>query len=283
MLRASLEEDLGDPGDVTTIATVAARSPARAAVRAGERSIVAGLALFDPLAGAFRARGRPEEEATSLEMVGSVGDGSQVDAGGVVCTLAGTARALITVERTFLNFLGRLSGIATVTRAYVDAVRAVGSPARVLDTRKTTPGHRVLEKYAVACGGGTNHRIGLFDAVLIKDNHVVAAGGIGPAVGRALAKAPAGIKVEVECDSLDQVEQALAAGAKAVLLDNFTTADVATAVKTVAGRARVEVSGGITLETIGAYARSGADDISVGRLTHSAPSVDVSMEVELLR
>jgi nicotinate-nucleotide pyrophosphorylase (carboxylating) len=175
-----------------------------------------------------------------------------------------------------------MSGIATETAKYVAAVRDVGASTRILDTRKTTPGHRLLEKYAVVCGGGSNHRMGLFDAVLIKDNHVIAAGGITQAVRRALETAPAGVDVEVEVDTIDQLREALGAGATAVLLDNFTPEAVRTACAEIAGRARIEVSGGISLDTVAAYAAAGADDISVGRLTHSAATVDISMEIELL-
>jgi nicotinate-nucleotide pyrophosphorylase (carboxylating) len=257
--------------------------PARGQVIFRDGGVAAGLALFEPLRAAFCARGRAEEEAATLRMAGGVRDGAHVAAGATACTIEGHARAVLTFERTFLNFVGRLSGIATLTAAYVAAVRGVGSSARVLDTRKTTPGWRALEKYAVACGGGHNHRMGLYDAILVKDNHVAAAGGIDEAVRRALARAPKGIAVEAECDSLEQAERALAAGAKALLLDNFTPDEVATAVKLVAGRARVEVSGGVTLETIAAFAAAGPDDISVGRLTHSAPSLDVALDVELVR
>lgn len=268
---------------MTTLATVDPGTPARAIVRVRERGIVAGLALFAPLVAAFRERGRAEEEAASLQMHDAVTDGTLVDAGGSACALAGTARALLMIERTFLNFVGRLSGIATLTHTYVAAVRAVSATTRVLDTRKTTPGWRVLEKYAVACGGGSNHRMGLYDAVLVKDNHIQAAGGIENAVRRALARAPRGVRVEVECDTLAQVDSALAAGATAILLDNFSPEQVEVAVRRIAGRARVEVSGGVSLQTIAAFARGGADEISVGRLTHSAPALDVALDLELVR
>ena len=183
------------------------------------------------------------------------------------------------IERTLLNLVGRMSGIATLTARFVDAVRATGSSTRILDTRKTAPGHRVLEKYAVRCGGGHNHREGLFDGILIKDNHVAAAGGIAAAVRRALENAPAGVFVEVECDNEAQVEEALAADARAILVDNFEPEQVRAVMKQVAGRARVEVSGGITLDTVSRYAAAEPDDISVGSLTHSAGTVDVSMEL----
>jgi nicotinate-nucleotide pyrophosphorylase (carboxylating) len=280
LIRLALEEDLGT-GDVTTLATVAPNTPARAVLRFRTPGVTAGLAVFEPLAAAFRARHRPEEEADTLALVDSEGDGARVAAGAAVCSLGGSARALLTVERTFLNFVARLSGVATLTHAYVEAVRAVGAKTRILDTRKTTPGWRALEKYAVACGGGDNHRIGLFDAVLVKDNPVAAAGGIGQAVRRALAAAPKGMTIEVECDTTEQIDEALAAGATALLLDNFTPQQVEAAVAKVAGRARIEISGGVTLETVSAYARAGADDISVGRLTHSAPALDVTLELEM--
>jgi nicotinate-nucleotide pyrophosphorylase (carboxylating) len=268
-------------GDVTTLATVSAHTKARAVLRFREPGVVAGLAVFEPLAATFRARGRPDEEADSLAMKHSVGDGVRIGAGGAACTLAGSARALLTFERTFLNFVARLSGVATLTREYVDAVQAAGATTRILDTRKTTPGWRTLEKYAVLCGGGHNHRFGLFDAVLVKDNHVLAAGGIGEAVRRAISRTPSGIAVEVECDNDAQVDEALAAGATALLLDNFTPAQVEKAAARIAGRARIEVSGGVTLQTVAEYARAGADDISVGRLTHSAPALDVTLELEI--
>jgi nicotinate-nucleotide pyrophosphorylase (carboxylating) len=280
LLRLALEEDLGS-GDVTTLATVPAHTPARAVLRFRDPGVTAGLAIFEPLAAAFRARRRPEEEADMLALVECAGDAQRVAAGAAVCSLSGSARALLTVERTFLNFVARLSGIATLTHAYVEAVRAVGAKTRILDTRKTTPGWRALEKYAVACGGGENHRMGLFDAVLVKDNHVEAAGGVAPAVRRAIAAAPQGMPIEVECDTAEQIDEALAAGATALLLDNFTPQQVEAAVAKVAGRARIEVSGGVTLETVAAYASAGADDISVGRLTHSAPALDVTLELEI--
>jgi nicotinate-nucleotide pyrophosphorylase (carboxylating) len=282
LLRASLEEDLG-AGDITTLATVNPNTRARASLRFRDPGVVAGLAVYHPLAALFRARNRAEEEAESLAIVEWLGDGAHVRAGASACTLTGSARALLTLERTFLNFVSRLSGIATLTHAYVQAVRAVGARARILDTRKTTPGWRALEKYAVACGGGVNHRMGLFDAVLIKDNHVQAAGGIGEAVRRALARAPAGVAIQVECDTEAQVDEALAAGVTALLLDNFRPSEVERTVARIAGRARIEVSGGVTLETVAAYAHAGADDISVGRLTHSAPALDVTLELELER
>jgi nicotinate-nucleotide pyrophosphorylase (carboxylating) len=193
-----------------------------------------------------------------------------------VARVEGAARALLSGERTALNLLGRLSGIATLTRRYADAIAGTG--AVLLDTRKTTPGLRALEKYAVRCGGGTNHRLGLFDGILVKDNHLRLAGGVREAVER-LRAAGSGLEIEVECDTLDQVAEALAAGADRILLDNMDPALLRRAVELTAGRAELEASGGVTLETIRAVAETGVDVVSVGALTHSARSLDVSMEV----
>jgi nicotinate-nucleotide pyrophosphorylase (carboxylating) len=192
----------------------------------------------------------------------------------VVARLAGNARALLTGERTALNLLGRLSGIATLTRAYVDAVDSTG--ATILDTRKTTPGLRALEKLAVRVGGGTNHRFGLYDGILIKDNHLRLAGGVAEAVRRAQGN---GVPVEVECETLDDVRAALDAGAEIVLLDNMTVSQTREAVLLVGDRAKTEASGGVTLDTVRSIAEAGVDYVSVGALTHSARSLDVSMEV----
>jgi nicotinate-nucleotide pyrophosphorylase (carboxylating) len=189
--------------------------------------------------------------------------------------VTGPERAILTAERVALNFLGRLSGIATLTRRYVDAVAGTG--AAILDTRKTTPGLRVLEKHAVACGGGRNHRFGLDDAVLVKDNHLRAAGSVARAVE--LVRAATDLPVEVECESLDQVRQALAAGVDAILLDNMSLDELRTAVVLTGGRARLEASGGITLDNVRAVAETGVDEISVGALTHSARSLDISLEL----
>lgn len=281
LFRLALAEDIGD-GDLTSACTIDAGTRAVANVVAREDLTVSGLGLFDPLLEEFQKLcPQAQHEAADVHLLESRADGSAVVAGDVLCRFEGSARGLLTLERTFLNFVGHLSGVATEAAKFVAAVRAVGASTRILDTRKTTPGWRQLEKYAVVCGGGANHRMGLFDAVLIKDNHVIAAGGIGAAVKRALAQAPAGVDVEVECDTIEQLREALTAGATSVLLDNFTPDQVRAAVAEIAGRARVEVSGGITLGTVAEYAAAGADDISVGYLTHSARCVDVSMEVEL--
>lgn len=279
LLRLALGEDIGS-GDLTTRLTVARGTRGRGRVVAREPLVVAGLALFAPLVEELIAMGEPG--AASLTLTEQVAEGSRVEAGASLCTIDGEAGPILTLERTLLNFVGHLSGVATETARVVGLVREAGCSTRILDTRKTTPGMRRLEKYAVLCGGGSNHRIGLFDAVLIKDNHVIAAGGIDRAVKAALAGAPPGTDVEVECDTLEQVNVALASGAKAVLLDNFPVERVAEAVALIAGRARVEVSGGIGLDSVVAYAKAGPDAISLGRLTHSARSVDVSMEITLL-
>jgi nicotinate-nucleotide pyrophosphorylase (carboxylating) len=280
LIRLSLDEDVGR-GDVTSEATVPATARARGTVVARQDLVTSGLVLFAPIVEELAKRSGLAS-ASELRIEDRVGDGVHVAKGMALCTIHGGARVLLTLERTFLNFVGRMSGIATMTSRYVAAVRATGANTRVLDTRKTTPGHRLLEKYAVRCGGGDNHRMGLYDAVLIKDNHIVVAGGIGAAVRSALAHAPKGIDVEVECDSVAQAEEAIAAGATALLLDNFTPDSIRAAAKLIAGRARIEVSGGVTLETIGAYASAGVDDVSVGRLTHSAPSADVALDFEHL-
>ena len=202
-------------------------------------------------------------------------DGDAIEPPAIVARVAGSERAILTGERVALNFLGRLSGIATLTRRYVDAVEGTG--VAVLDTRKTTPGLRALEKHAVACGGGRNHRFGLDDAVLVKDNHLRAAGSVAAAVE--LVRGATDLPVELECESLDQVGEALDAGVDAILLDNMTLAELREAVALNAGRARLEASGGVTLDTIRDIAETGVDEISVGALTHSAPALDVSLEL----
>jgi nicotinate-nucleotide pyrophosphorylase (carboxylating) len=267
LLDAWLAEDLGD-GDVTTEATVPADLVVRAELLIKAPGVVCGL----PLAEQVFARLDPDVRFEAL-----LREGARVDAVPVVAaSIAGRARAVLTGERLALNLVGRLSGIATLTARYVSAV--AGTSAAILDTRKTTPGLRVLEKYAVACGGGRNHRIGLFDAVLVKDNHIAVAGSVGEAVRRARAHAP-GLELEVEADTLAQVEGALEAGADSILLDNMPPDLLAEAVRLVSGRARTEASGGVTFDTVAAVARSGVDTISIGALTHAAASLDVSLEV----
>jgi nicotinate-nucleotide pyrophosphorylase (carboxylating) len=265
IVLAALAEDIG-AGDVTTEATVAADAVGEAAVLVKEPGVVCGLRAVEAT---FRALD-PE-----IEFEAFARDGDAVEAPAVVARVVGSQRAILTGERVALNFLGRLSGIATLTRRYAEAV--AGTRAVVLDTRKTTPGLRALEKHAVAAGGGRNHRLGLDDGVLIKDNHLRSAGSIAAAVE--LVRRASDLPVEVECDTLDQVREALEAGADAILLDNMTPPELRQAVQLVDGRARLEASGGVTLETIRAVAETGVDEISVGALTHSAPSLDVSLEL----
>jgi nicotinate-nucleotide pyrophosphorylase (carboxylating) len=264
----ALAEDVGS-GDVTTEATVPAGTRARARVTQKTPGVVFGLELAE-------ATFRTLDPDIRLERL--VEEGAWRE-GGAVLDLEGAARAILTGERTALNFLQRLSGIATLTARCVEAVS--GTRARILDTRKTTPGLRLLEKAAVAAGGGTNHRIGLFDAALIKENHAAIAGGVAEAVRRVREAAPE-IPLEVECRSLDEVDQALAAGARRLLLDNMTAPELAAAVERVAGRAKLEASGGVTLQTLPEIARTGVDFISVGALTHSAPALDLSLILEPL-
>ena len=266
LVARALAEDIGQ-GDVTSRVVVDADLMARGVILAKAPIVVAGL---DVAFEVFRQ--------VDPDVVVDVrwGDGAHCERGETVAVVTGRARALLTAERTALNLLQRLSGIATLTASYVDA--AAGR-IRLLDTRKTTPTFRALEKYAVRCGGGTNHRFGLDDAILIKDNHKRLAGGITPAVTRALAAAT-GLRVEVEVETLAELDEALAAGATSVLLDNFTTYDLRRAVERVAGRARLEVSGGVTRERVAEIASTGADTVSVGALTHSAPAVDLSFELE---
>lgn len=264
-----LQEDIGR-GDVTTTSVVSASASGRARIEAREPAVIAGL----PLARACfeLCDGEPVEWQPKVQ------EGGRADANETLSVIEGRLRAILTAERTALNLLGHLSGIATQTARFVDAL--TGTNAKVVDTRKTTPGLRELEKYAVRMGGGTNHRSGLDDGVLIKDNHIAAAGGITEAVTAAKAKASHGLKVEVEVEDIDGLEQAIAAGADIVLLDNMTVEDVATSVERAAGRVLLEASGGMTLENVAAYAHAGVDLISVGALTHSAPNVDVALEVE---
>lgn len=265
IVLAALAEDLGQ-GDVTTEATVSPDAIGTAELLIKEPGVVCGLLAAEVT---FRALD-PEVEFESL-----VPDGVAIERATAVAVVSGSKRSILTGERVALNFLGRLSGIATLTRRYVDAVSGTG--VAILDTRKTTPGLRALEKHAVACGGGRNHRFGLDDGVLVKDNHLRAAGSIANAV-ESLRDATF-LPIEVECDTLDQVAQALEAGAEAILLDNMSLDDLRTAVALAGGRARLEASGGITLENVRAVAETGVDEISVGALTHSARSLDVSLEM----
>jgi nicotinate-nucleotide pyrophosphorylase (carboxylating) len=266
LVARSLAEDIGT-GDVTSLATVPERARARATITQKEDGVIYGVAVAVEV---FRAL----DPETVVERTGV--EGEWREAGSVVLIVEGNARALLGAERTALNFLGRLSGIATLSARAVAVVE--GSGARVLDTRKTTPGLRALEKQAVAAGGATNHRHGLFDAVLIKENHIAVAGGIAAAVGAARDHAPS-LPLEVEVRDTAEIEEALAAGAPSLLLDNMSTAELRAAVELVAGRAALEASGGVTLETLRAVADTGVDFVSMGSLTHSAASLDLSLNL----
>jgi len=271
LVAAWLAEDIGR-GDVTTNSVVPADVLGRAHIETREPCTVAGMgvaALCFELAS--------ERFDGTLEFKEVVGDGSRVEAGDVLGRIEGPLAPILTAERTALNLLARLCGVATITRRYVQAVD--GTKARIVDTRKTTPGLRSLQKYAVTVGGGSNHRFGLDDGVLIKDNHLVAAGGVTEALTRARAGAPHGLRIEVEVASLTELQEALDAGAEAILLDNMTPETVVEAVRVNGERALLEVSGGINLDTVRSYAMTGVDLISVGALTHSAPSIDLALEL----
>jgi len=269
LVRRALAEDLGRAGDLTTDAIVATSATATARVVARSEGRVAGVG---PAAAAFRLL----DDRCAVEVAAV--DGSDVEEGGTVFFVRGPGRAVLTAERTALNLLGRLCGIATLTRAFVREIEGTG--ARVTCTRKTTPGLRVLEKYAVRCGGGASHRFGLDDAVLIKDNHLAVAGGVRPAVERARSAVGHLVSIELEVDTLEQLAEGLEVGVDAVLLDNMDPATLRRAVEMVAGRCSTEASGGITLATARAIADTGVDLLSVGALTHSAPSLDVSLEID---
>ena len=269
VVRAALFEDLGRAGDITSEAIVPAEAEVEAVVAARRPGILAGIEtallafeLIDP--------------GLRIELLAR--DGERLAPGQPVARIAGRARPILAAERTALNFLGRLSGIATATRTFADAI--AGHKAKIVCTRKTTPGLRALEKYAVRQGGGANHRFGLDDAMLIKDNHIALAGGVRPAVERARAQAGHLVKIELEVDTLEQLAQGLALGVDAVLLDNMDPPMLAEAVGMVGGRAVTEASGRITLETVAAVAATGVDLISSGYITHSAPSLDLGLDIE---
>ena len=266
LVRQALAEDRGR-GDATSAATIARGTRARGTIIAKSDLVVAGL---DVAAEAFRQL----DPRAVFEV--QWGDGSRVQAGEVVANVRGDAHALLEAERTALNFLQRMSGIATLTAKFVDAA---GGGITILDTRKTTPGFRVLEKYAVRCGGGTNHRHRLDDGILIKDNHKRLGGGVAAAATRAMEQS-GGLPVIVEVETLAELDEVLATGVTRILLDNFSTYDIREAVKRVNGRAEIEISGGVTLERIPELATTGARYVSIGALTHSAPAADLSFELE---
>ena len=266
----ALDEDLGRAGDITSIATIPETTPAHAVMVARQAGVIAGLPLavatFRKLSGDIRIEAH-------------VRDGARLVAGARVLTLAGPARAMLSGERTALNFVGRLSGIATLTADYVE--KTEGSRLRICDTRKTTPGLRALEKYAVRCGGGFNHRFGLDDAVLIKDNHIAVAGGVRAALARARAHVGHLVKIEIEVDTLDQLREVLESGiADVVLLDNMDATTLAEAARIAKGRVVLEASGGITLGSIAKIAATGVDYVSAGALTHSAGNFDIALDIE---
>jgi nicotinate-nucleotide pyrophosphorylase (carboxylating) len=271
-VQAALAEDIGE-GDATTMATVPENAMARARMCARETLVVAGIEFAEA---AFR------ETSGDIQIKRLMQDGQRASADKPIMEISGRARAILSAERVALNFVQRLSGMATLTAQFVDAIK--GTNTQILDTRKTTPGWRRFEKYAVACGGGRNHRMGLYDMILIKDNHLVALrnespNAIAAAVARAREKFPQ-LKVEVEADTLNQVEQAVEAGADFILLDNMNPVQLRLAVQKAKGRAQTEASGGITLATVRAIADSGVDFISVGALTHSARAVDIGLDFE---
>jgi len=266
-VAAALAEDLGTAGDITTDAIIPSDAEAEATIVARKEAVIAGLDLAEATFGALDP---------DMQFHRAVRDGARVEAAAVLARVAGKTRALLTAERVALNFVGRLSGIATMTAAYVAAVE--GTRARIACTRKTTPGLRALEKYAVRAGGGVNHRFGLYDAVLVKDNHIAASGGLSNALGRLRTRIGHLVKIEVEVDTIDQLGEALAFPIDAVLLDNMDVAMLKEAVRLVAGRVKTEASGGVSLETVREIALSGVDLISVGALTHSATSLDLSLE-----
>jgi nicotinate-nucleotide pyrophosphorylase (carboxylating) len=268
IVRRALAEDLGS-GDVTTDATVRPDQQARGVFLAKSDCVLAGVEVALEV---FR-----QLESTVRVVFGNR-DGDRVSAGDSFGEVIGSAHTLLIGERTALNFLQRLSGIATIARKYVDAA---GGRITILDTRKTTPTLRALEKYAVAVGGATNHRVGLFDAVLIKDNHISLAGGVAPAVAR-IRQERADVPIEIEAQTLDEVDEALNASADLVLVDNMSLGDIREAVRRARGRAKIEISGGVTLDRIPELSMTGADFVSVGALTHSAPAADISFEIEPL-
>ena len=271
-VQAALAEDIGG-GDATTLATVPETASAKAVLRAREPLVVAGVEFAEM---AFR------ELSKTIKIEKKLCDGDRAIAGATLLEISGPARAILSAERVALNFVQRLSGIATLTAQFVEAVR--GTSAQILDTRKTTPGWRRFEKYAVACGGGKNHRIGLFAMILIKDNHLAALknekpNAIAAAIQRARKQFP-NLKVEIEADTLEQVKQAVIAGVEIILLDNMNLEQLRSAVKIIASRAKTEASGGVNLKTVRAIAQTGVDFISVGALTHSARAVDIGLDFE---
>ncbi len=266
-VKRALEEDLGLAGDITSAACVPADALSKASIAARRPGVIAGI---DLALAAFRLVDRDIEARVEKS------DGARVGEGGVIMRIEGPSRGILAAERVALNFLGRLSGVATQTALYVEA--AAGTRARIVCTRKTTPGLRAFEKYAVRCGGGRNHRFGLHDAVMIKDNHIIAAGGIAPALTAAKAAVGHMAAIEIEVETLEQMEEALEHGARIILLDNMSLDDLRLAVSLNKGRAVLEASGGVTLDSVKAIAQTGVDVISSGAITHSAPCLDLGLD-----
>jgi nicotinate-nucleotide pyrophosphorylase (carboxylating) len=267
LIRLALDEDIG-AGDVTTETVLNGRETGKAQAVAKANMVLAGIDVFretfltlDP----------------DVQWIDCLEDGREIKRGEILAELSGKLAGILTAERTALNFLQRMSGIATATRRYVQAI--AGTRARILDTRKTAPGLRILDKYAVRVGGGVNHRFALYDGVLVKDNHIAAAGGIGPAVERARRAVPHTLKIEVEVKNIDEIRAALAAGADAIMLDNMTIEAMSEAVRLISGRLPVEASGNVTLANVRQIAETGVDFISVGALTHSVAAADISLRV----
>ena len=267
IVRAALAEDLGRAGDVTVAACIDLQARMSVTFISRQNGVVSGLSCVRLAISAM-----DPDAVISFE----ARDGDVIGPGSVLARVEGRAGAILTAERTALNLLGRMSGVATLTGAYVFAVR--GTKARITDTRKTTPGLRALEKYAVRCGGGVNHRFGLDDAILIKDNHIAACGGVGEALERARAHVGHMMKIEIEVDTLEQFDEALTFAPDVIMLDNFDLDDLAEAVRRNAGKVALEASGGVNLQTVAAIARTGVDVISVGALTHSAPVLDIGLD-----
>lgn len=266
----ALAEDLGLSGDITGAACLPANAVAHVVMATRHAGVVSGC---DVAIEAFR------QVDPSIRVTVNKPDGSVLASKDVILTVEGNARAVLTGERTALNFMGRMSGIASLTARYVE--RISHTKARVLDTRKTTPGLRAFEKYAVLCGGGVNHRFGLFDAILIKDNHIGVAGGVRPALQRAKEHPSSMVRIEIEVDTLDQLDEVIAEGADIVMLDNMGPEMLREAVRRVAGRIVTEASGGVNLDTVKAIAETGVDYISVGALTHSAPVLDIGLDIDI--
>ncbi len=268
-VSAALAEDLGQAGDITTTATIPASAATNGVIAARKAGVIAGVQI---------ARTAFQQVDPVIEVAIKKDDGARVSPGDAVIAISGPARGILSAERVALNFLGHLSGVATATAALVDAVQ--GTNAKIVCTRKTTPRLRAFEKYAVRCGGGHNHRFGLYDAVMIKDNHIAAAGGVAKALKAARDAVGHTVKVEVEIDRFDQLEEALAGGADIIMLDNMSTDDMKRAVKKVAGRAVLEASGNVTVDTVRSIAETGVDIVSSGWITHSAPSLDLGLDFQ---